>query len=86
MNKNFNSYLQDTGQICDKFYRENWSPMMFISEIVKILYSMLASPNLEDPLEIEIASEYKSNYGYKYILFNKYLDTYFKKAKELTEK
>ena len=37
--------------------------MMFISEIVKILYSMLASPNLEDPLETEIASEYKSNYG-----------------------
>eukprot|EP00828_Plagiopyla_frontata_P047721 TRINITY_DN890_c0_g1_i6.p2 TRINITY_DN890_c0_g1~~TRINITY_DN890_c0_g1_i6.p2 ORF type:complete len:151 (+),score=23.90 TRINITY_DN890_c0_g1_i6:83-535(+) len=66
---------QDTGQICDKFYRDNWSPLMFISEIVKILYSMLASPNLEDPLEIEIANEYKQNYA-----------SYFQKAKELTEK
>ena len=48
----------DTGEVCHLMYSKDWKPTgKKIIDIIQIIISMMQSPNLETPLEPDIAKE-----------------------------
>ena len=41
--------------------KNNWSPILTISKVLLSISSLLSSPNVDDPLDIEIANLIKKN-------------------------
>ncbi|KAG9289972.1 hypothetical protein G9A89_010278 [Geosiphon pyriformis] len=71
--------VDDVGRICLDILKMppkgSWSPSLNISTTLTSLRLLMADPNPDDPLSIEIAREFKENRV-----------LYFKKAQELTKK
>jgi len=57
----FHPNVDKTGQICIDILKHNWSPALTISRILVSLSSLLADPNPDDPLVLEIGNLYKTN-------------------------
>mmetsp|Transcript_29251 Transcript_29251/g.42948 ORF Transcript_29251/g.42948 Transcript_29251/m.42948 type:complete len:150 (-) Transcript_29251:345-794(-) len=51
----------DTGEICAGILADNWAPTLNAMHCVNVLRNMLAEPNLESPLETNIAVQYREN-------------------------
>ena len=49
------------GNICMDILKNNWSPILTISKVLLSISSLLSSPNVDDPLDIEIANLIKKN-------------------------
>ncbi|XP_049851188.1 ubiquitin conjugating enzyme E2 B-like [Schistocerca gregaria] len=67
--------LKKDGSICAEVLGSTWSPQIKLHEVLLILRSMLAEPNVDSPLEEEIAEQFQNN-----------RDTYNKTAKYWTKK
>jgi ubiquitin-protein ligase len=52
---------KDNGEICKDIYEEKWVPTNTIKQVIDILKSMLMAPNIDTPLETEIAQEYQKD-------------------------
>ena len=73
--KVYHPNVKSDGSICSDVLAEGWSPQLKISEVLLTIRTLLAEPNPDNPLEAEIANQYKNDRS----AFNK-------QAKEWTKK
>eukprot|EP01120_Amphizonella_sp_Union-15-10_P007912 TRINITY_DN273_c0_g1_i1.p1 TRINITY_DN273_c0_g1~~TRINITY_DN273_c0_g1_i1.p1 ORF type:complete len:153 (+),score=33.84 TRINITY_DN273_c0_g1_i1:66-524(+) len=52
---------QKDGQICAEILGKSWSPQIKINEVLLTVRTMLAEPNIDSPLEEDVANEFRSN-------------------------
>ena len=50
-----------TGEICLGILKDEWNPQISVPEIIKEIINLLTNPNVDHPLEEEIAKQYKEN-------------------------
>jgi len=51
----------DTGDICADLLNENWGPECNVVYCLNVINEMLKNPNLDSPLEVEVAQLYTSD-------------------------
>jgi ubiquitin-conjugating enzyme (huntingtin interacting protein 2) len=51
----------DTGDICADIISNNWSPTLNVKFVLNAIKGIMAEPNVDSPLEAEIAAEYTSD-------------------------
>ncbi|WCJ37034.1 Ubiquitin-conjugating enzyme E2 4 [Euphorbia peplus] len=59
--KVYHPNINANGNICLDTLRDEWSPSLTISKVLIQILSLLSAPNLEDPLEHDIAYLYKKD-------------------------
>eukprot|EP01127_Copromyxa_protea_P009915 TRINITY_DN2377_c0_g1_i1.p1 TRINITY_DN2377_c0_g1~~TRINITY_DN2377_c0_g1_i1.p1 ORF type:complete len:137 (+),score=35.59 TRINITY_DN2377_c0_g1_i1:97-507(+) len=52
---------QKDGKICSQILGAKWSPQIKIPEVLLIVRQMLGEPNLDSPLEEEVAKQFRDN-------------------------
>jgi ubiquitin-conjugating enzyme E2 D/E len=67
--------LQKDGSICAQILGDQWSPQLKINDVLGIVRQMLETPNIDSPLEEEVAEQYRNK-----------RDVFNKTAKEWTKK
>ena len=73
--KVYHPNVKNTGTICLDMLKDAWSPDISVGKILLAIQNLLINPNIDHPLEAEIANLYKSDKA-----------AYDAKAKEWTEK
>lgn len=61
LTKIYHPNVNSSGQICLNILRNDWKPTLSARTILLSISSLLASPNAEDPLDVNIATMYRRN-------------------------
>ena len=59
--KIYHPNIDKLGRICLDILKDKWSPALLVSKVLISLQVLMSSPNLEDPLEVEIAKHYQND-------------------------
>jgi len=47
----------ETGEICNDLINDGWSPTLNVKHCVQVLYNMISNPDVDHPLEVQIATQ-----------------------------
>ena len=59
--KIFHPNIDKLGRICLDILKDKWSPALQIRAVLLSIQALMSAPNLDDPLDEEIASFWKTN-------------------------
>ena len=59
--KIFHPNIDKLGRICLDILKDKWSPALQIRAVLLSIQALMSAPNLDDPLDEEIANFWKSN-------------------------
>ena len=59
--KIYHPNIDKLGRICLGILKDKWSPALLVSKVLISLQVLMSSPNLEDPLEVEIAKHFQND-------------------------
>ena len=43
-------------------YKKDWTPTTKISSVINMILTIMRIPDMDSPIEAEVANEYKTNY------------------------
>ncbi|KAL6071199.1 UBC core domain-containing protein [Balamuthia mandrillaris] len=61
LTKIYHPNVKSDGQLCSEVLNQGWSPQLKIPEVLLTIRQVLVEPNPDNPLEPEIANQYKEN-------------------------
>jgi len=59
--KIYHPNIDKIGRICLDILKDKWSPALQIRAVLISIQSLLSSPNLDDPLDEEVADHFRSD-------------------------
>lgn len=54
---------KETGEICTRHLEATWAPVRNAAYVIEFVLSLIKNPDGENPQEVEIAQQFKSNYN-----------------------
>lgn len=62
LTKIYHPNIDSSGGICIDILKNQWSPALFLNQVILSISALLGTPNPDDPLRGDVATDYKTNH------------------------